>query len=214
MLQSILPPSATNLSTILWTTTVLTLFFTTLRGGENITGCTTSSLLACMPLTPTSVLLFRSATTPAVSLAGDLPFLVNQGKSGSLKLDRGDWGEAHTWDAYTVPDPWLCELLWLCQSLYEELLQPVHHISEPGNKCFTPIFTGQRSQSLLFCGRWNESGHPYSSDRHWRASFICYEWASYNCLSDFYLYYILIDWRGGLDLWKAYNWCNHTLACA
>lgn len=44
------------------------------------------------------------------------------------------------WDAYSVQDAWLSLSL---SELYEELLQLVRYIGEPGNKCFTLIFTGQ-----------------------------------------------------------------------
>jgi len=49
-------------------------------------------------------------------------------------------GEAHVKNAYSVQDSWLSLSL---SELYEELLQLIHYISEPGNKCFTLISTGQ-----------------------------------------------------------------------
>lgn len=78
--------------------------------------------------------------------ASVLLFLVNQENLSSPEWDGGDWGY-HTYNTYSVQDSRLSEPLWVCQLALKRYYS-LYYISEPGNKCFTLIFTGQRLPNL------------------------------------------------------------------
>ena len=87
--------------------------------------------------------------------------------------------------------------------MYEELLQPVHYISEPGDKCLTLIFTGHRLHRLppALLYRYNPKiAGPSIHFRQTLENIFLYVAAEphTNYPSVFFLYYILIQSPSGM----------------